>query len=220
VNVLIISANTFKFSPSGPAYVAGAARSAGHEVEVFDCLFTKDPIHDLKEHIQRFNPEVIGISIRTVAGKIVDNKAEFNTSPFDSRVLVKDVVDGVKKISKARIVLGGPGFNYFGKEWLEYLDLDYGLRGESEFSFPLFLKRLEQGGDIFNIPGCVYRKGNSIEKVPRERIEELDRTALPAYDLFDLDKYVERNISAGLSTKRGCAFQCTFCPYSSLEGLR
>ena len=68
MHVLIISANTFNFSPSGQAYVAGAAREAGHEVEVFDCLFAKDPVHELNEHIQRFSPEVIGISIRTVAG--------------------------------------------------------------------------------------------------------------------------------------------------------
>ena len=75
MNVLIISANTFNFSPSGPAYIAGAAREAGHHVEVFDCLFSKDPVTELKYHLQRFNPEVIGISIRTVAGKIFDNKA-------------------------------------------------------------------------------------------------------------------------------------------------
>jgi len=103
---------------------------------------------------------------------------------------------------------------------LDYLDLDYGLRGEAEFSFPLYLKRLEQGGDINDIPGCVFRHDNGFNKVPRERIKQLDQTALPAYDLFDLNWYAEKGISAGIFTKRGCAFQCTFCPYSSLEGTR
>jgi hypothetical protein len=220
MNVLIISANTFSCSPSGPAYVAGAARDAGHTVEVFDCLFAQDLIRELEEHAARFAPDVIGISIRTVAGKIVDADAEFGTRPFDARVLVKEIVDCLKRITRAHIVLGGCGFNYYGAEWLEYLELDYGLRGEAEFSFPLYLKRLERGEDVYGIPGCIFRKDGRIFKVPRQRIENLDETALPAYDLFDLAKYAERNIATGIFTKRGCGFRCTYCPYSSLEGTR
>jgi radical SAM superfamily enzyme YgiQ (UPF0313 family) len=117
-------------------------------------------------------------------------------------------------------VLGGPGFNYFGPDWLDYLDLDYGIRGEAEFSFPEYLKRLENGGNIHTIPGCVYREDSGFIKIPRDRIENLDATAFPAYDLFKLDGYAERNIGAGISTRRGCAFRCTYCPYSSLEGTR
>ncbi len=35
MKVLIISANFLPASPSGPAYIAGAALEAGHDVEVF-----------------------------------------------------------------------------------------------------------------------------------------------------------------------------------------
>ena len=220
MNVLIISANTFSCSPSGPAYVAGAARDAGHTVEVFDCLFARGPVGELEAHVARFAPDVVGISIRAVAGKIVDEGVEFNTRPFDARILVKEIVDCLKRITQAHIVLGGCGFNYYGAEWLEYLDLDYGLRGEAEFSFPLYLEMLEGGQDIHTVPGCIFYENGSISKVPRQRIEDLDRTALPAYDLFDLDEYAKRNIAVGIFTKRGCSFQCTFCPYSSLEGTR
>jgi len=220
MNVLIISANTFPFSPSGPAYIAGAACNAGHTVEVFDCLFAKDPIHELEEHITGFNPDVIGISIKTVAGKVADENAEFHTKPFDARILVKELVNCIKRISHSHIVLGGPGFNYYGQEWLEYLDLDYGIRGEAEVSFPLYLKSVEEGGDIYGIPGCIIRKDGRFLKAPRELIENLDNTALPAYELFDLDKYEEQGIPVAIFTKRGCPFQCTFCPYSSLEGTR
>ena len=82
MNVLIISADTFPFSPCGPSYVAGAACDVGHTVEVFDCLVAKNPIPELEEHVHRFKPDVIGISIRTVAGKIVDENAEFHTRPL------------------------------------------------------------------------------------------------------------------------------------------
>jgi radical SAM superfamily enzyme YgiQ (UPF0313 family) len=200
--------------------VAGAAREAGHAVEVFDCMFAQDPVSELESHVARFSPDVVAISIRSVAGKIVDTGAEFHTKPFDARPPVKAMVDCLKRTTQAPIVLGGCGFNYYGSDWLAYLDVDYGIRGEAEFSFPLYLKRLQEGRDVRAVPGCVYREDGSITRIPRQRIENLDGTALPAYELFDLDGYAERNIAAGIFTKRGCGFQCTFCPYSSLEGNR
>ena len=58
MKVLIISANTLPASPSGPAYVAGAALNAGHTVEVFECLFAEDLVGELEEQITRFDPDL------------------------------------------------------------------------------------------------------------------------------------------------------------------
>jgi hypothetical protein len=79
---------------------------------------------------------------------------------------------------------------------------------------------LEEGGDIYSIPGCIFRKNGRIFKEPRELVENLDATAFPAYELFDLDTYFAHGVSPAILTKRGCAIGCTFCPYSSLEGTR
>ena len=218
MKVLIISANTLPSAPSGPAYVAGAALAAGHTVEVFEALFAQDLIKDLEKQITNFAPDVVGISIRLVHGFVIDESAEFGTKHLDLRVRVKEIVDCIKRTSDAHIVLGGPGFNYYGPDWLEYLNLDYGIRGEAEIAFPLFLQKLEQGGDISSVPGCVFRKDGNFVKVPRELVDNLDDTAFPAYELFDLEKYYEHGISPAIVTKRGCEFNCTYCPYSVLEG--
>jgi radical SAM superfamily enzyme YgiQ (UPF0313 family) len=220
MKVLLLSTNTLPASPAGPAYVAGAALRAGHTVEVFECLFAQDLAGELRAHIARFSPDIIGISIRLVHGYVIDESAPFNTRHLDLRVRVKEVVDCVRQATSAPIVLGGPGFNYYARDWLEYLDLDYGIRGEADFSFPLYLKRLEQGGDLTTVPGCVFRRDGQIHKVPREQVENLDETAFPAYELFDLDQYAKHGISPAILTKRGCAFRCTYCPYRSLEGPR
>ena len=204
MKVLVIAADTLRSPPSGPAYVAGAARDAGHTVEVFERLFAQDLAGELEGQLTRFNPDVIGISIRFVHGSVIDESAEFNTRHLDLRIRVKEIVDCIKRISNAPIVLGGSGFNYYGRDWLEYLDLDYGIRGEAELSFPLYLKRLEEGGDICSVPGCIFRKDGRISKVPRELIANLDATALPAYELFDLDKYYEHSISPAIHQKRLC----------------
>jgi radical SAM superfamily enzyme YgiQ (UPF0313 family) len=221
MKVLIISADTLPASPAGPAYIAGAALRAGHSVEVFETLFSTDVANDVDRQIRQFNPDVVGISIRLVNGYVVDELAkdfEFGARPFDARPLVKDMVDRIKRISDAQIVLGGPGFNYFGPNWLEYLDLDYGLRGEADHAFPMFLERLEMGGDIYNVPGCIYRQNGRIRKIPRDLVSDLDSTAFPAYELFNLARYREQGINPAITSKRGCAFDCTFCAYTSLEG--
>ena len=220
MRVLIISANTLPASPTGPAYVAGAALAAGHTVEVFESLFAQDLAGELQAQIARFQPEVIGISIRLVHGYVIDEGVEYHTRHLDLRTRVKEIVDCIRKATAAPIVLGGPGFNYYAQDWLEYLDLDYGIRGEADFSFPLYLKRLGEGGDISTVPGCVYRRDGRIVSAPRERAADLDATAFPAYELFDLERYAEFNIPPGILTKRGCAFRCTYCPYSAMEGTR
>jgi radical SAM superfamily enzyme YgiQ (UPF0313 family) len=49
-------------------------------------------------------------------------------------------------------------------------------------------------------------------------VQDLDRQALPAYDLLDWWLYAGKKITPAIFTKRGCAFSCTYCPYSKLEG--
>jgi len=118
------------------------------------------------------------------------------------------------------IVLGGPGFNYYARDWLAYLGVDYGLRGEGEESFPLFLGRLQSGGDLLSVPGCVGRTTIATRSVPPATVSDPNNTALPACDLLDLPQYEAYNITPAVLTKRGCAFHCSYCPYASLEGNR
>src|SRR3990170_3404792 len=167
MKVLIVSANTLPASPTGPAYVAGAALRAGHTVEVFECLFAQDVPSELIQHIQHFQPDVVGVSIRLVHGYVIDQKKRYNTRHLDLRKNVLQVVNAIRQATSAAIILGGPGFNYYAADLLEYLELDYGIRCEADFSFPLYLERLESGGDLTSIPGSVYRANGRIGKIPR-----------------------------------------------------
>jgi len=218
MKVLIVSSNTLPASPSGPVYLAGAVRRAGHEVQIYERLFAGDLAAELTARLQDFQPEVVGVSIRLVFGDELDPEAPLGTRHTDLRPYVKEIVDVIRLSSSARIVLGGPGFNYYARDWLEYLDLEYGLRGEGEEAFPLFLQRLADGGDIHSIPGCVFRKDNGFYSVAPLPVQDLDSQALPAYDLLDWQLYAGRKITPAIQPKRGCAFSCTYCPYSKLEG--
>ena len=220
MKVLVISSNRVKALaapipafPSGPAYIAGAAREAGHEVEVFDACLADDVTGELTEHVERFDPDAIGISVRNV-------RARRWSDHQDLRPGVKEITDSVTRISTAPVVLGGPAINNFGREWLEYLDLDFALRGEGELTFPRYLDMLDGGGDIHTIQGGVYREDGQLFEVPIEPVEDLDATPYPAFELFDLDAYRTMGCSPSIFTKRGCSFHCTHCPQDVLEGSR
>ena len=220
MKILIISSNSLPAAPTGPVYVAGAATRAGHEVQVYERLFANDLEGELTSRLLEFQPDVIGISIRLVFGDEQDESAPLGTRHTDLRPRVRQITDIVRRNSTARIVMGGPGFNYYARDWLEYLDLDYGIRGEGEEAFPLFLKRLSEGSDIYSIPGSVFKRNGSFHAVPPLLVEDLDGQALPAYELLDWKLYTRKNITPAIFTKRGCAFSCTYCPYSKLEGKR
>jgi len=218
MKVLIISTNTLSASPSGPVYLAGAVRQAGHEVQIFERLFARDLAGELTTKLEDFQPDVIGISIRLVFGDELDLEAPLGTRHTNLRPRVREVVDVVRRCSNKKIILGGPGFNYFAHDWLEYLNLDYGIRGEGEEAFPMFLKQLSEGGDIYSVPGCIFRKAGNFHSVPPIPVQDLNYQALPAYDLLDWQSYADRKITPAIFTKRGCAFSCSYCPYSKLEG--
>ncbi len=220
VNVLIISSNSLPAAPTGPVYLAGAVREAGHAVQIYERLFANDLEGELTVTLKNFRPDVIGVSIRLVFGDELDIDAPLGTRHTDLRPKVKEITDIVRQNTDARIILGGPGFNYYAQDWLDYLDLEYGIRGEGEEAFPLLLKQLTEGGDIYSVPGCAFRKGNSYHSVPPCLVQDLDSQALPAYDLLNWKTYTERKITPAIFTKRGCAFSCTYCPYSKLEGKR
>jgi len=71
VRVLLISANTEKLPdpvfPIGAAYMAAVAEEHGHEVETLDLCFLESRRPALDHHIQRVNPEVVGISLTAFA---------------------------------------------------------------------------------------------------------------------------------------------------------
>jgi len=80
MKVLIVSANPLPAAPTGPAYVAGAALAAGHEVEIYEYLFAEEGANELEEQLGRFDPDVVGISIRVVTGDSPNEDAAFYTA--------------------------------------------------------------------------------------------------------------------------------------------
>ena len=116
------------------------------------------------------------------------------------------------------ILYGGPlpssSFDILLKNCL----CEYILRGEGEFTLPLFVKALSEGNsypDPKEIRGLCYKKDGLIHGSSPMRIKHLGELSNPDYTLFDMNFYIGYLLETGQSweimASRGCLANCSFC---------
>ena len=218
MRVLLISANTEKLPdpvfPIGAAYMAAVAAEHGHEVDTLDLCFLERPEPALAAKIRDFAPEVVGVSLRNLDSSSYPQ----NTSYIDD---YKSLVDRVRALSAAPIVLGGSGFTVMPFAIMEYLHADAGVIGEGERAFPWLLERFAAGAPIASTPEYRCEPVDSgVCVTPVTRIKRLDLTGIPMRRHFDMQRYYERGGALNIQTKRGCYFECVFCSYPLIEGAQ
>ena len=207
MKVLLISANTVRVPyfvyPLGLDYVAGAI-SKRHTVKVIDTNIVRE-VEMLREIIHDFTPDLIGISLRNI-----DNVEVTNTRSFLKKY--QDLVDTIRRHSRAPIVLGGSGFTIFPGKIMDLLKADYGIIGEGE-RLSLLLDALESGESFSDLPGIV--SGDNPEafpppwEIPIKRARASDEMA---------QFYITHGGMMNLQTKRGCPYQCIYCTYPHIDG--
>jgi radical SAM superfamily enzyme YgiQ (UPF0313 family) len=212
MRILLISVNRermpYPVAPLGLAYIAGALKQRGHAVQAIDLCFSTDIANDLRQIVEGFPPDVIGISLRNL-----DNL----TYPTSISYLpeLEETVAIVRRRTSALLVIGGSGFSLAPLPLMQSVDLDFGIIGEGEESMVELAERLEQGASPQGIPG-VFIKGteNFIPPVPMTSFHAPDRSILGNA------RYLKEGGMANLQTKRGCPFNCIYCTYPLLEGKR
>jgi radical SAM superfamily enzyme YgiQ (UPF0313 family) len=212
MRVLLISANTEKINmptlPLGLASVATTTRKAGHDVAMADLMVEKDMRSVLKEAIEGFRPEIIGISVRNIDDQNMENP-RFLLDP------VKEIVSGCQSLSEATIVLGGAGYSIFPESALSFLGADMGIQGEGEVVFPDLIERLERGASLSGLPG-LYLPGHGLQ-CKRMFAKNLDTLLLPDTNLLSLPSQKEE-LWMPVQTRRGCPLNCSYCSTGTIEG--
>ena len=210
MKVLLISANKYQIPypvyPLGLDYVHEALCSK-HQVKIID-LNVLDGISELISMIGEFEPDIIGVSLRNI-----DNTDTVESLGFLSDY--RELLQGIRDVSQARIVLGGAGFSIFPKQALQALGADYGIIGEGEHMAGL-LDAIEQGKPVDHLPGVI--SNNGIQKVPEPWPGEFRPNFRVNAD--HLSFYLKKGGMLNLQTKRGCPFRCIYCTYPHIEGRR
>ena len=211
MRVLLVSANREHLPdpifPLGLAYVAAAVQNAGHQIEVADLCFGHNPLKDLRMQVYRFQPQIIGLSLRNV-----DNAAYPLT--VDYLALHREVVDTLHEISDAPVVLGGSGFSIMPRAYMSELDGDWGIAGEGERAFVELLQALEHGQNPASVPGLISPEPVMPDAVPLTshvpRPTNWAENLRPLRAPFNYARYIRRGGTGNVQTKRGCVFKCSY----------
>ena len=213
MRVLLISANREEINmrtwPLGLACVASATRRAGHDVELLDLMLAADPRSELARSIERFGPEVIGISVRNI-----DDQTMQDTKFFLDQV--RAVIADCRRLSRAPVVLGGAGYSIFPESSLEYLAADMGIQGEGEEPFLTLLDRLAVHASLEGVPG-LYLPGLGLQG-ERKFEKDLDELPLPETRFLSASLLDDPDFWFPVQTRRGCPMRCSYCSTATIEG--
>lgn len=206
----------------GLAYLAAVSEKRGDEVMIFDADVEDEPI---TAAIERFDPEVVGITANTP-----QVKSAWRTAT------------AIKSIKDIPVVLGGPHVSVLPAESVERPEVDIVVRGEGEAVWikiceiverakrnnPAFTARdlLDPQAQLLDgLLGISYvtTDGQERHNPDHPPIADLDTLPFPAYHHFKMDRYtnlqpatdaVDGAKSFSVMTSRGCPYRCTFCSQS------
>lgn len=203
--------------PMGLLYLATYIRNLGYEVSLLDALAdgfnnvickkntTRVGLNwpQIKNHIKKFNPDVIGISVM------------FTAYYDDALLLAKQI----KKYNpKIKIVFGGSHISTDPKSCLKNKFVDFAIYGEGEISFENLLKAFLSDKNYKNINGLVYRdKSKIIVNPPATLVKNLDDLPFPDWSFTDPKRYDPgdrphmRKPCFVVETSRGCPNHCVYC---------
>ncbi len=189
--------------PIGIVCLAGRLSDRGHTVGILDMNMAPDPFGSLKERLLDFRPDIVGFSLRNI-----DPLGNRTSSLIPSFIVAVRMAAAL--LPEAWIVVGGTGFSLFPDRILQELpEIDYGVTGEAETTFPALVASLENGS------------GPAQPRLQRGAGIDLDAYVPPARCLLDPSAYLGINgyvAPVGIETKRGCPYRCAYCVYPKLQG--
>lgn len=206
--------------PLGLMYIAAMLTREGYQTEILDAfmadgLFQKDgeevsvgmPFVKIKQEIQKRKPDIVG-----VAGPF--------TCQIENTVKVSDLAKQVNP--DVLTVVGGPHVTTVAKGFLEEArSVDIAVMGEGEFTMPEVVRCFEGKKALSEVLGIAYRQDGEVKaNQSRPFIKDLDELPYPAYDLVNMEQYLNpekigyrsfRSRAISMITSRGCPYNCCFC---------
>ena len=189
--------------PIGLAYVAGHLDPDRHPVRVLDLMFSEDYLADTEAAVREFAPDLVGISLRNL-----DNQSYLD--PQWALPITKEVIDLIRRISRAPIVCGGPAFSILPRECFEFLGPDLGIAGDAGETFAQLADRLDGQATyrgpagLKDLPGLVYREGEGVIVAGGQASSDFPKP--PRLEELDMARYERAGFGIGIVTKLGDFF--------------
>ena len=182
--------------PLGLAHVSAVLKQHGFAVACHNNALEDDWQGAFRRVLAAERPDVLGVGGLT------------QSYPYIKWMLqtAKEALPGVVT------VLGG-GVLGSEPDVFAALAADIGVLGEGEAASPELMRTLEQGGDLGQVAGILYRdaEGRIVRTAPRPFIEGLDSIPFPDYEGFNFAACYAQLGTHDMVSSRGCPFHCTFC---------
>jgi len=209
----LVNTNTMTpaIGPIGLDYVAASVQQAGIDVELLDLGLADEPAKAVKEYFSIRNPELVGVSFRNA-----DDCFWPSADWFAPRL--KDIVETIRNVTDAPIVLGGVGYSIFARPIFEYASVDFGICGDGETAVLSLIRQLGGACRFAEVPGLLWRENGRIHSNPPSWPNPISLGT--ARDFVDNRTYFKRGGQCGLETKRGCNRHCIYCADPLAKGRR
>jgi len=206
----------------------------GFDVEVVDLTFKRDTWKSVvREYFSSRRPILVGFTIRNTD----------TIYPQEQRNFLEDhleIINEVKQLTRAPMVVGGVGFSSMPFALLEYFDIPYGVKGPGELILCKLANALLKGESPRAIPGLLINDAGRVEQVPGDlnpstpkvhdrqgngSMETVNsttpyvrRSGVP-WKVDNLEYYSKGGLGNFL-TKNGCPYACTHCVEPDAKGHR
>ncbi|RJP18926.1 MAG: radical SAM protein [Candidatus Abyssobacteria bacterium SURF_5] len=209
--ILLINPNLMKppVAPIAIDYLASALQAAGFSIDFLDLAF-EDDIDTALRRAAENDFLYIGITIRNV------DDSYFATRDF-CLARIRPIIERLRQLSDAPLVLGGVGYSIFPAAALEYLGADYGIRGDGEAPAIALGQALLKGNSTSEIAGLVWRQDGNIRQNPPAPID-LNSVDLTQRETVDNKRYFREGGMVGFESKRGCSGSCSYCADPQAKG--
>jgi len=211
--LVLINANMMvpPVAPIGLDYIAAASEAAGIKTDVLDLALVDEPLARLRDYFCANSPTLVGLSFRNVDDCFWPSARWFVPD-------LADMVDTIRSLTDAPIVIGGVGFSIFARQIVEYTGVDFGIRGDGEKAIVALFCQLKGQRDFHHVPGLIWQKDGKIQvnrpAWPEKLFLATNRGAI------DNATYFKKGGQIGLETKRGCNRNCTYCADALAKGKR
>ncbi|MFT5682342.1 MAG: anaerobic magnesium-protoporphyrin IX monomethyl ester cyclase [Myxococcota bacterium] len=204
--------------PIGLSCIATALDAAGHIPWIVDLNVGGEPYERLEREIQRFKPDVIGVSQRNI-------DSTTRKAPFVYHTQLRPTLRTIRQHAPHAVtVIGGPGFTQSSDAFFERYDFDFGVKSEGEETIVSLLENLSTP---HKVRGVYYRgEGGRPVFTGDASMPTFETLPYPKRHFIDWELYRQEErarhlfLDIGIESTRGCPRKCAYCNYPMLNGVK
>lgn len=200
-------------APIAMDYLAGALTMVGFDVDLLDLCLADNWKETISEYFsEREKPALIGLTLRNT------DDCYYLSQDFMVPT-AKAVVDVIRSLTDAPMVMGGVGFSLMPEKILDYCGLDLGVCGDGERAIVGLMDSLISGAPFEELKGLVYRKGGKFYRNEPDFFD-LEAFGASARSLVQNGRYFIEGAMGNIETKRGCNQGCIYCADPIAKGTK